>query len=184
VPFKGIEVRIGDGERALAPGKAGEVLVRGPTVMQGYWKNPQASAATLAGGWLHTGDVGTLDSDGFVTLIDRSKDLIISGGGNIYPREVEEILQRHPGVAEVAVVGRPHPDWGEEVVACVVAQRGADVATLERELDRLCLAHIARFKRPKAYAFLDELPKNNTGKVLKTALRERVSTPPGAAAKR
>ena len=168
----GIDIRIGaSDDAALSPGEIGEVLVRGATVMQGYWHNPEATAATLANGWLHTGDVGCLDADGFLTLKDRSKDLIISGGSNIYPREVEEVLQRHAAVSEVAVVGRRHADWGEEVVACVVARSGASQAALERELDALCIAHIARFKRPKAYVFLPELPKNNTGKVLKTALR-------------
>jgi long-chain acyl-CoA synthetase len=152
--------------------------------MRDYWKNAEASAAALSGGWLHTGDVGSLDGEGFLTLKDRSKDLIISGGSNIYPREVEEVLQRHPGVAEVAVIGRRHPDWGEEVVACVVARRDADASALESELDRLCLEHIARFKRPKAYVFLDELPKNDTGKVLKRALRERVAMPADATGKR
>ena len=181
----GIELRIADGDgNALPIGEPGEVLVRGPTVMRGYWKNPEASAAALAGGWLHTGDVGCLDDQGFLTLKDRSKDLIISGGSNIYPREVEEVLQRHPGVAEVAVIGRRHADWGEEVVACVVARGGTDAGTLESELDGLCLERIARFKRPKAYVFLDELPKNNTGKVLKTALRERIATPVDATGKR
>src|SRR5271170_2070562 len=145
--------------------------------MQGYWTDPLASATALAGGWLHTGDIGCLDGDGFLTLKDRAKDLIISGGSNIYPREIEEVLQQHAAVAEVAVVGRKHPDWGEEVVACVVVVAGADAdaALLERELDALCLAHIARFKRPKAYVFVTELPKSNTGKVLKTLLRERVA---------
>ena len=176
VTQRGIELRIADDEgTALPAGELGEVLVRGPTVMRGYWRNPEASAAALAGGWLRTGDVGCLDADGFLTLKDRSKDLIISGGANVYPREVEEVLQRHPRVAEVAVVGRRHADWGEEVVACVVAREGADAAVLEADLDALCLEHIARFKRPKAYVFLDELPKNNTGKVLKTALRERLA---------
>jgi len=141
--------------------------------MRGYWANPDASAATLANRWLHTGDVGSLDQDGFLTLKDRSKDLIISGGSNIYPREVEEVLLRHPGVAEVSVVGRAHPEWGEEVVAFVV--RAASSAVGERELDTLCLQHIARFKRPKAYRFVDALPKNNYGKVLKTELRERLA---------
>jgi long-chain acyl-CoA synthetase len=177
----GIEIRIaGSAGAALPTDEPGEVLVRGPTVMQGYWKNAEASAAALAGGWLHTGDVGCLDAEGFLTLMDRSKDLIISGGSNIYPREVEEVLQRHPGVVEVAVVGRRHADWGEEAVACVVARREAARENLQAELDRLCLEHIARFKRPKAYVFLDELPKNNTGKVLKTVLRERVATPSDA----
>jgi len=128
----------------------------------------------LRNGWLHTGDVGALDGDGFLTLHDRSKDLIISGGANIYPREVEEVLLRHPAVAEVSVVGRAHAEWGEEVVAFVVlrAQSAASPRTLEQELDALCLGNIARFKRPKAYRFIAELPKNNYGKVLKTELRE------------
>ncbi len=151
--------------------------MRGPAVMAGYWMNDAASRRALANGWLHTGDVGSLDGDGYLTLRDRSKDLIISGGSNIYPREIEEVLLLHPDVAEAAVIGRPHADWGEEVVACVVA-RGMALAlpeareALVRSLDALCLGHIARFKRPKDYVFLDALPKNNTGKVLKTELRK------------
>ena len=181
----GIEVRIGDAnDEPLPVGEVGEILVRGPTVMQGYWMNPEASRIALANGWLHTGDVGSLDAGGYLTLKDRSKDLIISGGSNIYPREVEEVLLLHPDVAEVAVVGRAHAEWGEEVVACVVARGGTvlDVAsgtTLESALDGLCLAHIARFKRPKSYVFLDELPRNNTGKVLKSALRALLRGPGG-----
>ncbi|HEY2968804.1 MAG TPA: AMP-binding protein [Casimicrobiaceae bacterium] len=171
----GVEIRIAATDGA-AVSAVGEVCVRGPTVMQGYWKNPQASAAALSGGWLHTGDVGCIDRDGFLTLKDRAKDLIISGGANIYPREIEEVLQKHPAVAEVAVVGRRHADWGEEVVACVVTRDSTAIALLERELDALCLQHIARFKRPKAYVFFAELPKNNTGKVLKTVLRERIAS--------
>ena len=150
--------------------------------MQGYWRNPEATAKALAGGWLHTGDLGTLDGEGFLTLKDRSKDLIISGGSNIYPREVEEVLLSHAGVAEAAVVGRPHADWGEEVVAFVVARdpMASDGAclTLERALDAHCLDRIARFKRPKAYVFVTELPKNNAGKVLKTALRNMLVSRP------
>ena len=176
----GMEVRVADAnDRSLPDGEIGEVLVRGPAVMQGYWMNVEASRRALANGWLHTGDVGSLDRDGYLTLKDRSKDLIISGGSNIYPREVEEVLLLHPDVAEVAVIGRPHADWGEEVIACVVARGGAP-ATLEarrgllRSLDALCLDHIARFKRPKEYVFLDALPKNNTGKVLKMELRRRL----------
>ena len=168
-----VEVRVGDAEdRPLRPGEVGEVLVRGDIVMKGYWHNPEATAETLRNGWLHTGDVGSLDGDGFLTLRDRSKDMIISGGSNIYPREVEEVLLRHPAVSEVSVVGRPHPDWGEEVVAFVVLQPGARAT--QQELDSLCLEHIARFKRPKLYRYVDSLPKNNYGKVLKTALRERL----------
>ncbi|MEO8740194.1 MAG: AMP-binding protein [Casimicrobiaceae bacterium] len=171
----GIELRIADTHDASLPvGEAGEILVRGATVMQGYWMNPDATAATLANGWLHTGDIGVLDVDGFLTLKDRSKDLIISGGSNVYPREVEEVLQQHAAVREVSVVGRHHDDWGEEVVACIVARDGADEALLKHELDAMCLASIARFKRPRNYVFLPELPKNNTGKVLKTVLRDRV----------
>ena len=140
--------------------------------MKGYWNNPEATATTLRGGWLHTGDVGAFDEDGFLTLKDRSKDLIISGGSNIYPREVEEVLLRHEGVLEASVVGRHHAEWGEEVVAFVVPKPGA--ALTENELDALCLERIARFKRPRAYRFVDSLPKNNYGKVLKTELRERL----------
>jgi acyl-CoA synthetase (AMP-forming)/AMP-acid ligase II len=171
LPFANVELRVVDGEdRDLPTGEPGEVLVRGDPVMAGYWRDEKASADTLRGGWLHTGDVGALDEDGFLTLRDRSKDMIISGGSNIYPREIEEVLLRHPGVAEVSVVGGPHADWGEEVIAFVVPRPGASVA--EAELDRLCLQRIARFKRPRAYRFLDALPKNNYGKVLKTELRK------------
>ena len=172
-PFAGIEVRVADAEDKLLPmGEIGEVLVRGPTVMAGYLNNPEATAQTLRGGWLHTGDVGFIDEEGFLTLRDRSKDLIISGGSNIYPREVEEVLTRHPAVAEASVVGAPDAEWGEIVLAFVVARPGAQVSA--DELDALCLGHIARFKRPKRYVFVDALPKNATGKVLKTELRKRL----------
>lgn len=168
-----VEVRVADEYgNALPPGTTGEVLVRGESVMAGYWGNPDATASALRDGWLWTGDLGVMDEDGYLTLKDRSKDVIISGGSNIYPREVEEVLLMHPAVSEVSVVGRAHPEWGEEVVACVVCRPGASVTPAE--LDALCLAHIARFKRPKEYRFLTEMPKNNYGKVLKTALREQV----------
>jgi acyl-CoA synthetase (AMP-forming)/AMP-acid ligase II len=169
-----VEVRVVDADdRDLPPGEVGEVLVRGDVVMQGYWNNPQASAETIRGGWLHTGDLGAMDTDGFLTLKDRSKDMVISGGSNIYPREIEEVLLRHTGVLEVSVVGRPHREWGEEVVAFVVRRPEATV-TVE-ELDRLCLDSMARYKRPRAYVFVDSLPKNNYGKVLKTALRQHLA---------
>ena len=170
VPFTGVDVRIVDGEDAvLPPGEVGEVVVRGDTVMAGYWRNPDATAETLRGGWLHTGDLGSMDGDGFVTLKDRSKDVIISGGANIYPREVEEVLLRHADVREVSVVGRPDDEWGEAVVAFVVPRPGATPAA--SAFDDLCLANIARFKRPREYRFVEALPKNNYGKVLKTELR-------------
>lgn len=161
-----VEVRIGDAEgRPLSAGTHGEIMVRGDVVMPGYWRNPEATAKTIRDGWLMTGDMGLMDADGYVTLQDRSKDMIISGGSNIYPREVEEVLLTHPEVREASVVGRTHPEWGEEVVAFVVGSATAEA------LDRLCVENIARFKRPKHYRWLDELPKNNYGKVLKTELR-------------
>jgi long-chain acyl-CoA synthetase len=167
----GVEVRIvDDAERELPPGEVGEILTRSDCVMAGYWENAEATAKTLRGGWLHTGDLGSLDAQGFLTIRDRSKDMIISGGSNIYPREIEEVLLRHEGVAECSVVGRPHPEWGEEVVAFVVPRAGT--APTAEALDALCLANIARFKRPKAYRFIGALPKNNYGKVLKTDLRK------------
>ena len=172
-----VEVRVATPEgRTLPAGEAGEVLVKGDTVMRGYWNNAEATAQAIRDGWLYTGDVGSLDADGFLTLRDRSKDVIISGGSNIYPREVEEVLLRHPAVSEVSVVGRPHPEWGEEVVAFVVVRgKSANPA----ELDALCLESIARFKRPKEYRFVDALPKNNYGKVLKTELRRLLESEAG-----
>ncbi|WP_439113796.1 class I adenylate-forming enzyme family protein [Hydrogenophaga sp.] len=168
-----VRIRVaGPDGRALPPGEVGEVLIQGDSVMAGYWQNPEATAAAIRDGWLWTGDMGTLDADGFLTLKDRSKDLIISGGSNIYPREVEEVLLTAPGVSEVAVVGAPDPEWGEIVVAFVVPQPGA--ALDAKALDAFCLDQIARFKRPKRYEFVEALPKNNYGKVLKTVLRERV----------
>jgi acyl-CoA synthetase (AMP-forming)/AMP-acid ligase II len=165
----GCEVGIFDDEdRALPPGEVGEIVTRSDCVMAGYWKNPEATAKTLRGGWLHTGDVGSLDGEGFLTIKDRSKDMIISGGANIYPREIEEVLLRHPAVAECSVVGRRHPEWGEEVIAFVVRKAAVE----KSDLDALCLENIARFKRPKDYRFVDALPKNNYGKVLKTELRK------------
>jgi long-chain acyl-CoA synthetase len=168
-----VQLRVADARgRTLPVGETGEVLVRGDTVMAGYWRNPEASTLALRDGWLWTGDIGSLDGDGLLTLKDRSKDLVISGGSNIYPREVEEVLLTAPGVAEVAVVGAPDAEWGEVVVAFVVLQAGAvpDAAAL----DSHCLAQLARFKRPRRYVFVDSLPKNHYGKLLKTALRARL----------
>ncbi|MBO6562414.1 MAG: long-chain fatty acid--CoA ligase [Nisaea sp.] len=167
----GVEVRVVDADGKDVPfGETGEIICRGDIVMGGYWLNPDATASTIRDGWLWTGDLGAMDEDGYVTLKDRSKDMIISGGTNIYPREIEEVLLRHPYVYECAVVGRPHADWGEEVVAFVVPHPGKEIDTAE--LDRLCLDNIARFKRPKAYRVVTALTKNNYGKILKTELRD------------
>jgi acyl-CoA synthetase (AMP-forming)/AMP-acid ligase II len=169
LPHSVVEVTVRDAAgRVLPAGETGEVCVRGDVVMQGYWRNPEATASALRDQRLWTGDVGAFDADGFLTLKDRSKDLIVTGGANVYPREVEEVLLRHPAVAEAAVVGKPDAEWGEAVVAFIVA-RGAVPA--REELDQLCLGNIARFKRPKEYRFVEQLPKNHYGKVLKRELR-------------
>ena len=170
----GVDVRVVDEHGAAAPlGEAGEIVCRGDVVMAGYWNNAEASAETLRDGWLHTGDVGSLDARGYLTLRDRSKDVVISGGSNIYPREVEEVLVTHPDVAEVCVVGAPDREWGEVVVAFVVRAPGSDVDA--QGLDDHCIARIARIKRPKRYRFVDALPKNSYGKVLKRELRLRLT---------
>ncbi len=164
-----VQVAIFDDDgNPVATGEVGEIVVSGPTVMKGYWQNEAATAKTIKEGWLWTGDMGALDEDGFVTMYDRSKDMIISGGSNIYPREVEEVLLEMPEVSEVAVVGKRHDDWGEIVVAFVVSSGDVNVEAL----DAYCVENIARFKRPKLYKFVSSLPKNNYGKVLKTDLRD------------
>ncbi len=171
-PRTDVEVRVVDPTDHEVPiGEPGEIVVRGDVVMAGYWNQPEASAETLRGGWLHTGDVGSFDSDGYLTLRDRSKDLIISGGMNIYPREVEEALLVHQGVRAVSVIGRPDPEWGESIVAFVVASDGSAPPSTA-DLDQTCLDRIARYKRPKEYRFVDSLPTNNYGKVVKRELRE------------
>lgn len=180
VGFPRTDVEVGvvdEDDRELPAGEVGEVVVRGDVVMAGYWEQAEATAETLRGGWLHTGDLGSVDHEGCLTLRDRSKDLIISGGMNIYPREVEEALLCHPGVEAAAVVGRPDAEWGEAVVAFVVAD-GEQPAVAS--LDRTCLDRIARFKRPKEYRFVDALPTNDYGKVLKRELRERVRSEGGS----
>ena len=171
-----VQIRITDEQGHDLPlGHVGEVLIKGDSVMAGYWRNPDATHAAIRDGWLFTGDMGCLDAHGFLTLKDRSKDLIISGGSNVYPREVEEVLLQAPGVSEVAVVGAPDPEWGEVIVAFVVLQTGSKVSA--QDLDAYCLNEIARFKRPKRYELVDSLPKNNYGKVLKTELRQRLALP-------
>lgn len=167
----GLIVRTVDAEdNDLPPGVVGEVAVDGPTVMAGYLDMPEATAETLRGGRLHTGDLGFFDEQGRLTLVDRAKDVIITGGYNVYPREVEDVLELDAAVDEVAVVGAPDPEWGERIVAFVVPAAGAEVDT--DALDRRCLDSIARHKRPKAYEVVEELPRNTVGKVLKTRLRE------------
>ncbi|MGV0642059.1 long-chain fatty acid--CoA ligase [Mycolicibacterium sp. XJ2546] len=167
----GVDVAVlrSDGSPA-ATGEIGEIVCRGDVVMSGYWNNPDATAAALHNGWLRTGDMGSFDERGYLTLRDRSKDVVISGGSNIYPREVEEALLAHPGVTEAGVVGAPDEEWGEVVVAFIVGSVSA------AELDAHLLERIARFKRPKRYEFIDELPKNSYGKVLKRELRARLAT--------
>ena len=170
----GMAVRVVDEHgQTLPAGQTGEVIVKGDTVMMGYWGNEAATAKALRDGWLWTGDIGAFDELGYLTLKDRSKDLIIRGGNNIYPREVEEVLLKHGSVAEVSVVGRRHEDLGEEPVAFVVTRDGAQVT--EADLDALCLDHMARFKRPRAYFFEESLPKSNYGKILKTELRKKLT---------
>lgn len=172
-PMTSVQLSIADGDgRPVPAGELGEVIVRGPVVMAGYWNNPQATASTILDGALRTGDIGLIDKRGLLHLRDRSKDVIISGGTNIYPREVEEVLLKHPGVAEVSVVGAPDPEWGESVVAFIVRQQNAAVE--DADLDAHCLSSIARFKRPKRYIYVSELPKNGIGKVLKRELQKRI----------
>jgi fatty-acyl-CoA synthase len=166
----GVDVAVLRDDGSPAPiGEIGEIVCRGDVVMSGYWNNPEATAATMQNGWLRTGDMGSFDDRGYLSLRDRSKDVVISGGSNVYPREVEEALIQHPGVTEACVVGAPDPEWGEVVVAFVVGSASA------AELDAHLLQRIARFKRPKRYEFVDELPKNSYGKVLKRELRARLA---------
>jgi len=168
-----VEVRVVDqAMNDLTSGEPGEVIVRGLTVMKGYWRNLEATKQTLVDGWLKTGDIGHLSADGYLTLTDRSKDVIISGGTNIYPREVEEVLMRHPAIAEVAVIGRPSAEWGEDVVAFIVIKKG-EICDVQ-DLDNWCKCEIASFKKPKHYEFCDALPKSSYGKILKTELRNRL----------
>ena len=175
VPRTGIDVRIVNPvDHEVPRGQQGELVVRGRTVMSGYWRQPEATADVLRNGWLHTGDVGYMDTGGYVFILDRKKDMIISGGANIYPREIEEVIQQHPAVKEVAVVGVPDELWGESVKA-IVALRDGYSAT-EHDIVNECIAHLASYKKPKSVEFVPELPKNAYGKILKRELRERYWT--------
>ncbi len=170
-PIPHCEVRIVDeDDNPLPAGERGEICIRGPKVCKGYWKDEEATARALRGGWLHTGDVGLLDEDGFLFIVDRLKDLIISGGENIASSEVERVIYEHEAVSEAAVVGSPHPRWNEVPVAYVVLREGAEVS--EDELDAHCRERLARYKTPKGFRFIDALPRNPTGKVLKRELRD------------
>ena len=172
IPRTDVEVRIHDKDDNEVPwGEMGEVVTRSDLVMKGYWRNPEATAETLKNGWLHTGDMGYMDDRGYLFLMDRSKDMIISGGENIYPREIEEVIIQHPAVAEVAVIGVPDPEWGEAIKAIVAVVSGCEVS--EAELLEFCQNHIARYKKPKSVEFVAELPKNNYGKIVKSELREK-----------
>ena len=174
LPRTGVEVRVvGEDGGDVPAGASGEIIVRGDVVMSGYWNDAKGTSQALRGGWLYTGDMGALDARGYLTLRDRSKDVVISGGSNIYPREVEEALLAHPGVAEASVIGQRDEAWGEVVVAFVVCVPGTN--TTAEDLDAHCLDRIARFKRPKRYVFMEALPKNSYGKVLKRELRERLA---------
>jgi acyl-CoA synthetase (AMP-forming)/AMP-acid ligase II len=167
----GTELRIVDPlGHPLPNGSPGEIVVRGPQLMRGYWNLPEATAATLQDGWLHTGDVGTLDDQGYLYVQDRLKDLIISGAENVYPRAVENVLFRHPAVADAAVIGVPDERWGETVKAVVVLRAGMTAS--EQELIEFCRGKLAGFERPRSVDFVESLPRNPSGKVLKRVLRE------------
>jgi fatty-acyl-CoA synthase len=154
----------------VTPGERGEIVLRGPKVFKGYWRNPGATEEAFAGGWFHTGDIGVLDEDGYLFIVDRLKDMIVSGGENIAGSEVERVLYEHEAVLEVAVVARPDEKWGEVPVAHVALREGATAT--EDELIEHCRAQLARFKVPKAITFIDALPRNPSGKVLKRELRD------------
>jgi acyl-CoA synthetase (AMP-forming)/AMP-acid ligase II len=169
----GVRVRVVDeSDRDVSAGQMGEIVVRSDLVMRGYWQKPEATAEALRGGWLHTGDIGSLDEDGYLYITDRKKDMIISGGSNIYPREIEEVICTHPAVAEVAVVGVPDPKWGESVKALVVPRPATSLT--EAEIIEHCKRHLASYKKPHSVEFIPELPKNAYGKILKRELRDRL----------
>jgi fatty-acyl-CoA synthase len=172
-PFMHVDARLVDSEDAdVAVGEVGELVLRGPAVFAGYWNRPAETAEAMRGGWFHSGDLGVADADGFVTLVDRKKDMIIAGGENVYPVEVEQVLHRHPGIADVAVIGLGDPAWGETVVAVAVpAEPGLD----PEEVIAFARERLAHFKAPRRVELVDELPRNATGKLLKRALRERYS---------
>ena len=162
---------VDENDRDVKPGEMGEIIARGPNVMKGYWKRAEETAEALKGGWLRTGDVGTVDKDGYIYVVDRRKDLIISGGENISPHEVEDVLHMHPAVHECAVVGIPDERWGEQVKAVVVLRKGTEAG--EQEIIGFCAHHLARYKMPRSIDFVEGLPKDPVGKIQKRLLRDR-----------
>ncbi|MCH2212704.1 MAG: long-chain fatty acid--CoA ligase [Fuerstiella sp.] len=172
IPRTDVEVAVVDENgHPLPSGSSGEIVTRSDMVMKGYWQNTEATAASLKNGWLYTGDIGCFDEYGYLFLMDRSKDMIISGGENIYPREIEEVLVRHPAVREVAVIGVPDPEWGESVKAVVSTTSGNSVTG--QELIDFCRQHVSSYKKPRSVDFVDEIPRNNYGKMMKRVLREK-----------
>jgi acyl-CoA synthetase (AMP-forming)/AMP-acid ligase II len=166
----GVRIRVVDfADRPVPAGVPGEICIRGDSVMKGYWERPEETAATLRGGWLHTGDVGKMDEQGYVYILDRTKDMVISGGMNVYPREVEEVLLNHPAISEVCVFGIPDQKWGEAVKAVVVLKPG--MSATEQEILGFAGDHMAGYKKPKSVDFSDALPKTPYGKVAKRELR-------------
>jgi long-chain acyl-CoA synthetase len=170
-PALGVSLKIvKEDDSGIKPGEVGEILIQTNQLMKEYWKNPEATAEAFRGGWFHTGDMGTIDEDGFIYIMDRKHDMIISGGFNIYPREVEDAIMTHPQVAEAAVIGVPDEVWGESVKAFVVVKPGARLA--EEEIIQSCKEHLASYKKPKSVEFVPDLPKNAYGKVLRKVLKE------------
>jgi len=158
----------------VKPGEVGEIVLRSPSVMKGYWKNPEVTKKAIKDGWLHTGDMATIDKDQYIYIVDRKHDLIISGGENIYPKEVEEVLFSHPSILEAAVTGVYHPDFGEVPKAFVVLREGAKAT--EEEIIQFCKKHLASYKCPKSVMFLDDLPKTASGKITRAGIREKYVT--------
>jgi long-chain acyl-CoA synthetase len=171
-PIEGVQMKVvGDDGEEVATGEVGEIVIKGHNVMKGYWERPEATAEAIKDGWFATGDMAKVDEDGYFFIVDRKKDLIIRGGYNVYPREVEEVLYEHPAVREAAVVGVPHDEWGEEVGAAVALKEGESVSA--DELQAFVKEQVASYKYPRRIWFVDELPKGPTGKILK-----REITPP------